>query len=87
MNSIWFHSLRSEWKIGFTSYLGSNTAGIIGSKAEDDWPENLSGWKYGVGTNWIDAGSDIVVEDYCKGKYENQFQLNSFEIHSILISF
>ena len=72
MNSIWFAtSIYRKWKIGYTSDLGSNTAGIIGPKAECDWPQKLSGWQYGDmdGTNtWHDAGSHIVIEDYSKGK-------------------
>ena len=67
--------------------MGSNTAGIIGPEAEGDWPHNLSGWKYGDGTNWIDAGSDVVIEDYSKGKHENNINSNSFKIHSISITF
>ena len=67
-NSIWFDASNGKWKIGFTSDLGSKTAGIIGPQAEDDWPQNLSGWKYWNGTKSLDAGSDAIIEDYSKGK-------------------
>ena len=82
-NSIWLYS-HGVWVIGFTSDLGSNTAGIIGPKAECDWPQKLSGWQYGDmdGTNtWHDAGSHIVIEDYSKGKYENNIKSESYKIH------
>ena len=71
-NSIWFDSACSSWNIGFTSDLGSSTGGIDGPKSEDDWPQNLSGWQYDDGspTDWIDAGSDVVIEDYSDGKSE-----------------
>ena len=69
-NSIWFDTLNCKWLIGFTSDLGSTTAGLIGPKAEDNWPQNLSGWEYGdVNTNsFVDAGSDVVIEDYSECK-------------------
>ena len=66
-NSIWLDSANCDWNIGFTSDLGSNKAGIGGPKVEDDWPQNLSGWEYFDGTNWPDAGSDVIIEDYSKG--------------------
>ena len=70
-NSIWFDTSRGSWNIGWTSNLGSNTAGIIGPIAEDDWPQNLSGWQYGDATGTgVDARSDVVIEDYSKGKCE-----------------
>ena len=68
-NSFWFNSSNVTWKIGFTSNLGSDTAGIIGPRAKDDWPQNLSGWKYGDYSKncFVDAGSDVIIEDYSKG--------------------
>ena len=88
-NSIWFDASNGRWKIGFTSALGSNIAAIMGPYAEDDWPLNLSGWEYTDRPNhWTDAGSDVVIEDYSEGKYENNINSKSLEIHSIiLISF
>ena len=80
-NSIWFNISSGKWIIGYTTYLGSNTAGIIGPSLEDNWPQNLSGWKYDNGGDyWIDAGSDVVI----KGKYENNINSKSFEIDRIL---
>ena len=79
--SIWINILTGRWNIGKTSDLGSITAGLIGPKAEDNWPQNLSGWEYGDVTNtWYDAGSDIVIEDYSKGNYEN----NTYQLRTIL---
>ena len=87
-NSIWYDTSSGKWKIGFTSHLGSNTAGIIGPESEDDWPQHLSDLKYADGTGtWPDAGSDVIIEDYSKGSYENNFNSKLFEIQSILISF
>ena len=72
-NSIWFSSILGEWAIGWTSDVGSATRGIKGSSCEDDWPQNLFGWKYFDGTGtWRDAGSDVVIEDYSSGKLETQ---------------
>ena len=85
-NSIWFDASNGDWNIGWTSDLGSDFAGIIGPKAEDDWPQNLSGWKYWDETEFLDAGIDVVIEDYSKGKCQTNFNSKSFEIHSILIS-
>ena len=96
MNSIWFDASSGKWKISLTTDLGSNKAGIQGPVAEDDWPQNISGWTISVKSGWkygdetgteIDARSDVVIEDYSEGKYENNFNSKSFEIHSILISF
>ena len=88
-NSIWIDTSNGKWSIGFTSNLGSNTGGIAGPDIEDDWPQNLSGWKYADGTNWIDAGSNVVIEDYSKCKYENNSNSklfeNSFNINFILV--
>ena len=86
-NSIWLYS-HGVWVIGFTSDLGSNTAGIIGPNAEDDWPQNLSGWKYGDYSKncFVYAGSDVVIEDYSKGIKTN-FYSKSYFIHTIFISF
>ena len=68
-NSIWFDTITGKWIIGFTSDLGLSKAGIGGPRAEDDWPQNLSVWKYADRTGtWLDGGSDIVIEDYSKGK-------------------
>ena len=89
MNSIWFAtSIYRKWKIGYTSDLDSNTAGIIGPNAEDDWPQNLSGWKYGDYSKncFVYAGSDVVIEDYSKGIKTN-FYSKSYFIHTIFISF
>ena len=70
MNSIWFDTSNGRWKIGLTSDLGSNIAAIMGPYAENDWPQNPSGWQYADRPNhWTDAGSDVVIEDYTKGKY------------------
>ena len=59
VNSFWYDASTGRWNIGFTSDLGSITAGIIGPKAGDDWPQNLSGWSYGDTSQnaWINAGS------------------------------
>ena len=80
MNSIWFDTSNGNWNIGLTSDLGSDIAGIIGPEAEDDWPPNLFGWKYDNGEEedcWVDAGSDVVIEDYSKGKYKKQIQVKN----------
>ena len=70
--SLWFDTANGRWIIGWTSDLGTTTGGIIGPKNEDDWPQNLSGWQYDDGspTDWIDAGSDVVIKDYPDGKLE-----------------
>ena len=69
-NSIWFDTSNGGWNIGLTSNLGSNIAGIIGSSLEDDWPQNLSGWKYDDGSpsDYVDAGSDVIIENYSNCK-------------------
>ena len=75
-NSIWFNISRGNWMIGLTSDLGSYTAGIEGPVAEDNWPQRISGWNYGDGTNpWHDARSDVLIEDYSEGKYEIDINL------------
>ena len=75
-NSIWYDTLTSKWIIGWTSDLGTKRGGILGPKHEDDWPQNLSDWQYDNGRDvdyWVDAGSDVVIEDYSDGKL-NAFQ-------------
>ena len=89
-NSVWFDTLIGKWTIGWTHCLGSNTGGgIFGPEEEDDWPQNLSGWKYadGSGSRFTfdagtlpDAGSDVVIKDYSEGKYENNLSSKSFAI-------
>ena len=72
-NSVWFDISIGRWTIGWTDCLGSDTGGgIFGPEEEYDWPQNLSGWQYDDGspTDWIDAGSDVVIEDYSDGKSE-----------------
>ena len=70
--SIWFSTLTAEWIIGWTNDIGSNIAGIRGPKFKDDWPQNLSGWRfYDHDINdGCDAGSDVVIEGYSDGKLE-----------------
>ena len=68
--SIW--CAQSAWGIGPVSYLGSKYGVIIGPKAEDNWPQSLLGWVFSDGTNFLDAGSDVVIEDYSNGKLEIQ---------------
>ena len=87
-NSIWIDTSNGKWSIGFTSNLGSNTGGIAGPDIEDDWPQNLSGWKYGDYSKncFVYAGSDVVIEDYSKGIKTN-FYSKSYFIHTIFISF
>ena len=62
-NSILFDIATRKWTIVFPSKLGSNKIGIIGPKAKDDWPHNISGWKYSDGMNWIAAGSDVGISE------------------------
>ena len=80
-NSVWFDISIGRWTIGWTDCLGSDTGGgIFGPEEEDDWPQNLSGWQYADGSGsgprftydadtFPNAGSDVVIEDYSKGKY------------------
>ena len=73
-NSIWFDSSTGRWSIGSTSALGSIKAGIIGPYTDDDWPQNLSGWKYGDYDKncFLDAKSDVLIKDSSKSKLINQ---------------
>ena len=66
--SIWFAN--GAWVVGLTPNLGSVKVHIIGPQTGDDWPQNLSGWQYFDGKNFLDAGSDVVIEHYSDGKLE-----------------
>ena len=71
--SIWFAN--GAWVVGLTPNLGSVKVHIIGPQTGDDWPQNLSGWLYGDYDKncFVDAESDVIIEDHSDGKLETHF--------------